>query len=153
MEWLLYFEELTVFWSVEIVIFSTSLTLFFLRKLNHKKWASLNRYKCKLKESESCRVMPRASHHTHSRFDLSFFSQNHNLNLRAYLQAALKQGGYRTLWVGCWPNVQRSALVNLGDLTTYDTAKVKIILLFIISFLYFSFTGMFLAVKCMFHNL
>lgn len=41
----------------------------------------------------------------------------------AYLQAALKQGGYRTLWVGCWPNVQRSALVNLGDLTTYDTAK------------------------------
>jgi len=41
----------------------------------------------------------------------------------AYFQAALKQGGWRTLWAGCWPNVQRSALVNLGDLTTYDTAK------------------------------
>merc|ERR1719383_570178 len=41
----------------------------------------------------------------------------------AYLQAALKTGGWRTLWAGCWPNVQRSALVNLGDLTTYDSAK------------------------------
>ena len=29
------------------------------------------------------------------------------------------------LWRGCWPNVQRAALVNLGDLSTYDSVKVK----------------------------
>lgn len=29
----------------------------------------------------------------------------------------------RALWAGWIPNVQRAALVNLGDLTTYDTAK------------------------------
>lgn len=27
------------------------------------------------------------------------------------------------MWKGSIPNVQRAALVNLGDLTTYDTAK------------------------------
>ena len=32
-------------------------------------------------------------------------------------------GGVRGLWKGWVPNVQRAALVNLGDLTTYDTAK------------------------------
>ncbi|KAG5882258.1 hypothetical protein JTB14_014955 [Gonioctena quinquepunctata] len=32
-------------------------------------------------------------------------------------------GGIRGLWKGSVPNVQRAALVNLGDLTTYDTAK------------------------------
>lgn len=31
--------------------------------------------------------------------------------------------GIRGLWKGSIPNVQRAALVNLGDLTTYDTAK------------------------------
>lgn len=31
--------------------------------------------------------------------------------------------GYRGLWKGSIPNVQRAALVNLGDLTTYDSAK------------------------------
>uniref|UniRef100_A0AAR5PIL3 Mitochondrial uncoupling protein 4 n=1 Tax=Dendroctonus ponderosae TaxID=77166 RepID=A0AAR5PIL3_DENPD len=32
-------------------------------------------------------------------------------------------GGVRGLWKGSVPNVQRAALVNLGDLTTYDFAK------------------------------
>ena len=27
------------------------------------------------------------------------------------------------MWRGCIPNVQRAALVSLGDLTTYDTVK------------------------------
>jgi len=33
------------------------------------------------------------------------------------------RGGVRGLWAGWGPNVQRAAFVNLGDLTTYDTAK------------------------------
>ncbi|KAK7870615.1 hypothetical protein R5R35_009114 [Gryllus longicercus] len=33
------------------------------------------------------------------------------------------EGGVRGLWKGSIPNVQRAALVNLGDLTTYDSAK------------------------------
>ncbi|KAK4307166.1 hypothetical protein Pmani_021046 [Petrolisthes manimaculis] len=32
-------------------------------------------------------------------------------------------GGVRGLWKGCTPNVYRSAFVNLGDLTTYDSVK------------------------------
>ena len=32
-------------------------------------------------------------------------------------------GGVLGLWKGCVPNVQRAALVNLGDLTGYDQAK------------------------------
>lgn len=35
----------------------------------------------------------------------------------------ISTGGVRSLWKGSIPNVQRAALVNLGDLTTYDTAK------------------------------
>lgn len=35
----------------------------------------------------------------------------------------LSESGIRGLWKGSIPNVQRAALVNLGDLTTYDTAK------------------------------
>ncbi|XP_039604890.1 mitochondrial uncoupling protein 4 isoform X1 [Polypterus senegalus] len=35
----------------------------------------------------------------------------------------LSEGGVRGLWAGWVPNVQRAALVNLGDLTTYDTVK------------------------------
>ncbi|MCL4124747.1 UNVERIFIED_CONTAM: hypothetical protein GTU68_049583 [Idotea baltica] len=31
--------------------------------------------------------------------------------------------GVKGLWKGCMPNVYRSALVNLGDLTTYDSVK------------------------------
>lgn len=38
-------------------------------------------------------------------------------------QSILKQQGIRGLWKGWLPNCQRAALVNLGDLTTYDTAK------------------------------
>jgi len=34
-----------------------------------------------------------------------------------------KEAGFRGLWRGWAPNVQRGALVNLGDLTTYDSAK------------------------------
>lgn len=33
------------------------------------------------------------------------------------------EGGIRGLWKGCTPNIYRAALVNLGDLTTYDTGK------------------------------
>ncbi|XP_037933893.1 mitochondrial uncoupling protein 4-like isoform X2 [Teleopsis dalmanni] len=36
------------------------------------------------------------------------------------------QGGLKSLWKGSIPNVQRAALVNLGDLTTYDTIKHSI---------------------------
>ncbi|XP_033102584.1 mitochondrial uncoupling protein 4-like isoform X2 [Anneissia japonica] len=35
----------------------------------------------------------------------------------------LKEGGIRGLWKGWVPNVQRAALVNMGDLATYDTTK------------------------------
>ncbi|KAM8952343.1 mitochondrial uncoupling protein 4 [Pelodytes ibericus] len=35
----------------------------------------------------------------------------------------LSKGGVRGLWAGWVPNVQRAALVNMGDLTTYDTVK------------------------------
>eukprot|EP00042_Codosiga_hollandica_P033134 m.218217 g.218217 ORF g.218217 m.218217 type:complete len:300 (+) comp54115_c0_seq3:20-919(+) len=34
-----------------------------------------------------------------------------------------RANGTRGLWKGCVPNMQRAALVNLGDLTTYDTTK------------------------------
>lgn len=39
------------------------------------------------------------------------------------LKEIVRQGGIRGLWKGSVPNVQRAALVNLGDLTTYDTTK------------------------------
>merc|ERR1712106_1306276 len=39
----------------------------------------------------------------------------------------IKQGGVISLWRGCWPNVQRAALVNLGDLSTYDSVKSSIL--------------------------
>nr|XP_056712801.1 mitochondrial uncoupling protein 4 [Euleptes europaea] len=35
----------------------------------------------------------------------------------------LSDGGIRGLWAGWVPNVQRAALVNMGDLTTYDSVK------------------------------
>lgn len=38
-------------------------------------------------------------------------------------QKIVRKGGIKGLWKGWAPNVQRAALVNLGDLTTYDTAK------------------------------
>lgn len=42
-------------------------------------------------------------------------------------QIIVKESGMRGLWRGWLPNVQRAALVNLGDLTTYDTAKHTIL--------------------------
>ncbi|KAJ8953924.1 hypothetical protein NQ318_019164 [Aromia moschata] len=38
-------------------------------------------------------------------------------------QKVLRTGGIRGLWKGSIPNVQRAALVTLGDLTTYDLVK------------------------------
>lgn len=38
-----------------------------------------------------------------------------------------REGGVRALWKGAIPNMQRAALVNLGDLTTYDMAKRTIL--------------------------
>jgi len=37
------------------------------------------------------------------------------------------EAGVLGLWRGCWPNVQRAALVNLGDLSTYDSVKSTIL--------------------------
>lgn len=42
-------------------------------------------------------------------------------------QKIYSEGGIRGLWKGSVPNVQRAALVNLGDLSTYDAAKRKIL--------------------------
>jgi solute carrier family 25 uncoupling protein 27 len=39
----------------------------------------------------------------------------------------LKEGGIPALWKGWVPNVQRAALVNMGDLTAYDTTKQAIL--------------------------
>ena len=38
--------------------------------------------------------------------------------------ARLRRGGF---YQGCTPAIQRAALVNLGELTTYDTAKKSIV--------------------------
>ena len=40
------------------------------------------------------------------------------------IRAAEGMGGF---YAGCWPAIQRAALVNLGELTTYDTAKKTIV--------------------------
>uniref|UniRef100_A0A8C4PZC9 Solute carrier family 25 member 27 n=1 Tax=Eptatretus burgeri TaxID=7764 RepID=A0A8C4PZC9_EPTBU len=39
------------------------------------------------------------------------------------LRKILAEGGVRGLWAGWVPNVQRAALVNMGDLATYETMK------------------------------
>lgn len=39
----------------------------------------------------------------------------------------IRRGGILSLWKGSVPNVQRAALVNLGDLTTYDSVKQYIL--------------------------
>ncbi|GAB6020250.1 hypothetical protein CHUAL_002968 [Chamberlinius hualienensis] len=39
----------------------------------------------------------------------------------------ISEGGIRGLWKGWVPNVQRAALVNMGDLATYDTCKQTIL--------------------------
>merc|ERR1719507_2565911 len=43
------------------------------------------------------------------------------------LRKIVEQGGILGLWRGCAPNVQRAALVNLGDLSTYDSVKMAIL--------------------------
>ena len=48
-------------------------------------------------------------------------------SMRAALLEATRAGGVRSLWKGAWPNVQRAALVNLGDLTTYDQTKTALV--------------------------
>jgi len=35
--------------------------------------------------------------------------------------------GMAGFYAGCWPAIQRAALVNLGELTTYDTAKKNVV--------------------------
>ena len=47
--------------------------------------------------------------------------------IRAALLQALREGGLTSLWKGAGPNVQRAALVNLGDLTTYDQTKTALV--------------------------
>ncbi|KAH9414676.1 mitochondrial uncoupling protein 4-like [Dermatophagoides pteronyssinus] len=44
-------------------------------------------------------------------------------NARHAFMKIYYEGGIRGLWKGWMPNCQRAAFVNLGDLTTYDTAK------------------------------
>jgi solute carrier family 25 (mitochondrial uncoupling protein), member 27 len=39
----------------------------------------------------------------------------------------LKEGGVRGLWRGSLINVQRAAIVNLGDLVTYDLVKTYLL--------------------------
>lgn len=56
--------------------------------------------------------------------------QGHPARFSGVFDALMKiytAGGLRALWKGCLPNVQRSALVNLGDLTTYDTVKTRLV--------------------------
>lgn len=43
--------------------------------------------------------------------------------MRQVLKEALQQGGFFGLWKGCVPNVQRAALVNMGDLVGYGQVK------------------------------
>ena len=43
------------------------------------------------------------------------------------VRKVLQQAGLFGLWRGCWPNVGRAALVNLGDLSTYDSVKRNIL--------------------------
>ncbi|CAF0780239.1 unnamed protein product [Didymodactylos carnosus] len=48
-------------------------------------------------------------------------------NVADAFKKTLKSNGIRALWKGWVPNVQRAMLVNLGDLTTYDTTKHQIL--------------------------
>ena len=43
------------------------------------------------------------------------------------LNKIVSRGGVKGLWAGWVPNVQRAALVNMGDLATYDTVKRSLI--------------------------
>lgn len=48
-------------------------------------------------------------------------------SIREALATAIKEGGVKSLWKGAVPNVQRAALVNIGDLTTYDQTKSMLV--------------------------
>ena len=65
----------------------------------------------------------------HSQFDDSYFDSTNEMNSQFFFffRKILAQGGIKGLWRGCWPNVQRAALVNLGDLSTYDSVKMGIL--------------------------
>ena len=43
-------------------------------------------------------------------------------------QKIFRTEGVVGFYRGCWPAIQRAALVNLGELTTYDTAKSTFVL-------------------------
>lgn len=43
--------------------------------------------------------------------------------VRHALNRIVQRGGVKGLWAGWIPNVQRAALVNMGDLATYDSVK------------------------------
>ena len=43
------------------------------------------------------------------------------------VRGVVRQAGVSGLWRGAVPNVQRAALVNLGDLTTYDQTKTWLV--------------------------
>lgn len=57
---------------------------------------------------------------------LEGFPRRINSTLHAF-QMIVHEFGWKGLWRGWLPNVQRAALVNLGDLTAYDTAKHSIL--------------------------
>ena len=56
------------------------------------------------------------------RRSLEGYSKRFNGTFHAF-RVIFKERGMRGLWRGWVPNCQRAALVNLGDLTTYDSVK------------------------------
>lgn len=62
------------------------------------------------------RIMPNLNPTTRRR------RRRHRNTWQAFLSVA-QEGGVRALWRGWAPNCQRAALVQLGDLTTYDLVK------------------------------
>jgi hypothetical protein len=51
--------------------------------------------------------------------------QRHFSSIRSVASALIQQHGIAGLWRGGLPAVQRAALVNLGELSTYDTVRVS----------------------------
>ncbi|XP_052768882.1 mitochondrial uncoupling protein 4-like isoform X2 [Mya arenaria] len=66
----------------------------------------------------------------------------------------LAESGVRGLWRGWIPNVQRAALVNMGDLVTYDTVKRQLLIKtdlpdnYIVHALSSACSGMVAAIMC-----